>query len=211
MIGLSGRTGESTWLLNHITKNDASSVDELTELQVYKNSLYLCTVVLTSVGFGDIVPTSGFEEVCMIGTMFFTGITWAWVVANVVAVITGMDVFGSIFNQTMDELNFLLADHNVDNSLKLRIRKHVHESYKLQRERHHHEAISWLSAGLQGELAMQSGVNAVCQRIWYLNGLPEEVIIELADEFQGALYSPSEIIMDHDSVSVIMRGACIKK
>lgn len=214
-IGLHPGAHSTTWLANHLTATAGDTISSLTthltSMEVYQNSLYLLVVVLTSVGFGDITPSNEMEEVAMTITMFFTGITWAWVVGNVVAVITNMDIFGTIFNQVMDDLNSLMSAHGVTNSLKLRVRRHIHESYKIQKELHHHESIKWLSPGLQGELAMQSGVDKVATQIWYLRGLPEEIIIELADEFKGDLWSPGEVIMDHDSLSVIIRGSCIRK
>lgn len=202
-------TDTTTWLANHLTSS--VGVDQLSTWEVYQNSLYLCVVVLTSVGFGDITPTSEREETSMTLTLFFTGVTWAWVVANVVAVISNMDPFGAVFNQVMDDLNALMSSHGVDNSLRLRVRRHVHESYKIQREVHHLVAIKWLSAGLQGELAMQSGVDHVCSRIWYLKNIPENVVVELADEFKGDLFSPGEVILDRTSLSVIIRGSCIRR
>jgi len=208
-LGLSESDMDSTWLSNHL--NEGSSREELTAFQVYTNALYLCTVVLTSVGFGDIVPSNGREEVLMIVTIFITGTTWAWVTANVVAVITNMDVFGTQFKQVMDDLNALMQKHGVDNSFKLKVRRHIHESYNIRREKHHHEALKWLSAGLLGEYAMRSGVEEVCKKFWYLRDLPEVVIIAVADEFEPILFSPGEFIMDRDSAYVIMRGTCISK
>jgi len=147
----------------------------------------------------------------MILTLFYTGITWPWVVATVVSVITNMDIFGTVFNHTMDDLNDVMKGHEVNQELSLRIRRHVHESYKIQAAKHQHTAINWLSNGLKGELAMESGVDMVCAKVWFLRSLPEEMVIELADEFKGALFSPGEVIMDAESLSVIMRGSCVRK
>jgi len=213
-LGMNAMNGEgTTWLKNHLTlsKDGSSRVTEMTCFEVYKVSLYLCVVVLTSVGFGDITPTNQEEAVAMIVTLFFTGVTWAWVVATVVAVITNIDVFGTVFNQVMDDLNEIMTVHDVGNSLRIRVRQHVHESYKIQRHMHHHESIKWLSQGLQGELAMQSGVGHVLSKVWYLREIPEEIVIELADEFKGMLYSPGEVIMDLSSLAVILRGTCVRK
>eukprot|EP00928_Gymnodinium_smaydae_P070764 TRINITY_DN54536_c0_g1_i1.p1 TRINITY_DN54536_c0_g1~~TRINITY_DN54536_c0_g1_i1.p1 ORF type:complete len:715 (-),score=108.32 TRINITY_DN54536_c0_g1_i1:117-2261(-) len=209
-LGLNPLDAETTtWLSNHLT--EGMDIQERPRLEIYNHALYFCTVVLTTVGFGDIVPTNNVEVVIMILTIFLTGITWAWVVANVVNVITNMDVFGTHFNQIMDDMNALMTTTGCTKSLKLRIRRHIHESYNVQRRRHHHDAIKWLSAGLQGELAIQSGVDKAIECIWYFRDLPNNVIIELADEFKGELFSPNEIIMERHSVSVIMRGSCIKR
>lgn len=205
----SGSREVYSWLSNHLTQGQ--DVENMDVLQIYSNALYLCTVVLTTVGFGDIVPTNTVEVVTMIVTILLTAITWAWVVANVVNVITNMDVYGTHFNQTMDDMNSLMDTHYLDNDLKLRIRRHIHESYTVQREVHHHDAIAWLSEGLQGELAIQSGMDKVISNVWYFRNLPQSVVVELADEFKAQLFSPNEVIMDRNSASVILRGSCIKR
>jgi len=206
--------GQKSWLYNHLTDGRLKGPDlegDLPSIEVYTNALYFCTVVLTTVGFGDMVPQNEVEVVVMIFTIFVTGITWAWVVANVVNVITNMDVFGTQFNQIMDDLNTLMRDYNLQNSLRLRIRRHIHESYHVQRRRHHQQAITWLSAGLQGEFAIESGVDRVADCFWYFRGVNSGVLIELADEFKGNLFSPNEILMDRNSASVIMRGSCMRR
>lgn len=198
-----------TWLINHLTEDQDISVMSMS--MVYNTALYFCTVVLTGVGFGDIVPSNDVEVATLIVTNLLTGITWAWVVANVVNFITNMDVYGTHFNQIMDDVNSLMNTSAISPHLKFRIRRHIHESYNIQRRRHHQEAIKWLSAGLQGELAIESGVARICFHIWYFRDARSSVLIELADEFHGNIFSPNEIIMNRNSASVITRGSCIKR
>eukprot|EP00927_Polykrikos_kofoidii_P060565 TRINITY_DN55509_c0_g1_i1.p1 TRINITY_DN55509_c0_g1~~TRINITY_DN55509_c0_g1_i1.p1 ORF type:complete len:723 (-),score=104.76 TRINITY_DN55509_c0_g1_i1:118-2190(-) len=186
-------------------------VEDLSALQIYADSLYWTTVVLTTVGFGDVTPKTGVEVVLTIAIVFCTGITWAWVVANVVNVITNSDVFGTQFNQVMDDVNSELQTCGINRALRLRIRRHIHESFDVQRRRHHQHALHWLSQGLQGELAIATGMEQVLNKIWYFQELDLPVMIELADEFKGQLFSPNEMIMDFTSASVIMRGSCIRR
>jgi len=204
--------GDHSWLANHLTSGiDMEGLEVVPRFEVYMSSLYFCTVVLTTVGFGDLVPQNLVEVGFMIATIFLTGITWAWVVANIVNVITNMDVFGTHFNQMMDDINRLMNTVGVTTDVKLRIRRHIHESYNVQRQRHHQHAIHWLSAGLQGELAIESGIDRVCDRIWYFKGVQLSVLIDLADEFKANLFSPNETIMDRNSASVILRGSCMMR
>jgi len=198
----------TSWLIEIVGDNE--DVGQLSTFKIYNRSLYFCTVVLTTVGFGDITPMNDVEYIAMIFTIFVTGLTWAWVVAIVVNVINNMDIYGSTFNQTMDDLNLLMRTRSVQPSLRLRIRKHLYESQHVHRMRHQLATTTWLSASLQGELAMQSGVGEVIDCIWYLRRLQPQVLIEIALHFKPDLFSPNEYIMDQHSVTVIRKGSCMK-
>jgi len=197
-----------SWLAHYFGNRE--DVATMSAYEVYYSALYFCTVVLTTVGFGDVIPVNHVEVIIMTITVWVTGVTWAWVVGNIVNVITNLDTFGNLFNTAMDDLNSLMHANSVGMPTRLRIRKHLHESYLVQKQRHARESFIWLSEGLKGELAIQSGVDKICNCVWYFRDLPEPVIIELADEFQANFFSPNETVMSRDSTSVIMRGSCLK-
>jgi len=203
-----GQRRQDSWLQNYIGPDVL--VQDLSAYEMYYSALYFCVVVLTTVGFGDAVPINQVEIVVAILTIFLTGVTWAWVVGNIVNIITNLDAFGNTFNTVMDDLNSLMDSNGVDKSTRVRIRKHLHESYKVQKQKHAHASFAWLSEGLKGELAIQSGVGSTCNRIWYFKNLPRHVVVELADEFRANLFSPNETIITGDSASVIVRGSCMK-
>jgi len=207
-LGIHPPNNARSWLDDRVGAEEA---DELTALEIYRYALYFCTVVLTTVGFGDLVPMNVLEVEVMTATILITGITWSWVLANIVSVITNMDIFLTHFNQIMDDLNSLMAEKEVNKSLRHKVRRHMHESYYVHRRRHHQGAIEWLSAGLQGQIAVQSGVDRVLNKVWYFRELQEAVLIEIAHKFKGTMFSPNELIMDLLSLSVIMRGSCIRK
>lgn len=203
-----GMTIEDTWV------SEIASAGELSDLSIfyiYMRSLYWCTTVLTAVGFGDIIPYSGPEHMMMIITIFITGLTWAWVVGNVVDVITNSDVYQSHFNQTMDDLNVLMRTRGVKKELTLRIRRHLYESEMVHRHRHQLQTVTWLSDSLQGEIAIESGVNEILKCVWYLRDLPTPVVVELAMHFKPDLFSPYEVIMDSFNLYVIRKGVCIRR
>eukprot|EP00931_Biecheleriopsis_adriatica_P047825 TRINITY_DN27604_c0_g1_i1.p1 TRINITY_DN27604_c0_g1~~TRINITY_DN27604_c0_g1_i1.p1 ORF type:complete len:743 (+),score=127.60 TRINITY_DN27604_c0_g1_i1:162-2231(+) len=196
-------------------------VSEISPFEAYSLALYFCTVVLVTVGFGDLTPVTHIEFVIMTITIFATGLTWAWVVANVVDVIANLDVFGNNFNQAMDDLNQLMASTGVTQDLKLRVRKYLHEAYFVQRQRHHRQTISWLSEGLQGEFAVESGVGAICRNITYLRELMDKAgddqgmelqwITDIAQYFNAQMFGPKEFIWHKDSLAVLRKGSAARR
>lgn len=187
----------------------AERLSDYTEMDIYYISLYWSLSTLTSVGYGDVLPQNTHEVVLVSVSMFMLGIMWAWVLANVVNIITNMDVFASESNQLMDDLNQLMEHRDLDHGLRLRLRKHLNEAFYVHRQRHQQRTIKWLSAGLQGEIAVESGVDKVCNCVWYLRDMPEPVLIAIANRFIADMFSPYEFIQDQFSLSVIRKGTCI--
>jgi len=143
--------------------------------------------------------------------MILTGFAWAFVLASTVNIITNMDAYRGRFNQLMDDLNLLMESRNLGPSLRWRLRRHMHEAFDVHRQRHQQRTLHWLSASLQGEVAIQSGADHVCDCVWYLRGLHQDVLIELVQLFLADMYSPNEFIESYSTVSVIRRGTCIRK
>jgi hypothetical protein len=206
-----GYAHEDTWLSMTYLAN-MKEIEHFTEWECYRLALYFSTVVLTTVGFGDLVPRNDLEVCIMVVNIFFTGLTWAWVVANVVEIIANVDVFGQKFKQIEDEMNSLMRSRGVDGEITARVRQYLQESYSIHRTRHNHKTIEWLSPGLQGELAIASGVGEVCKCISYFKGCSQpDWLIDMAQHFVPFLFSPGEFIMDRNSVSVIRKGNCQRK
>lgn len=207
-----GEALHDTWLADtYLSKK--KDISEISVYETYGLALYFCSVVLTTVGFGDIVPRNRVETKLMTATVFLTGLTWAFVVASVVDVVTHTDVYKDMFKVTMDNMNTLMRTRDVPMELQLRVRRHLHESYQMHRERHNMETIKWLSSGLQGELAIASGVDKVCDCIWYLRGSDQAVwLVEIAQFFQSFMFSPQEFLIDRgSSVSVVQKGSLVYK
>jgi len=208
---LKGSTIEDTWISEIAQIEGEETVEDLGLFKIYTRSLYWCTVVLTTVGFGDVIPHNSAEHIMMVITIFITGFTWAWVVGNVVDVINNSDIFQTSFNQTMDDLNVLMGTRCVKKHLRFRIRKHLYESQLVHRQRHQLQTVTWLSETLQGELALESGLHDILECVWFLRSVPTSVVIELAMHFKPDLFSPSEFVMDHQSLFVIRKGAALRR
>mmetsp|Transcript_101028 Transcript_101028/g.253323 ORF Transcript_101028/g.253323 Transcript_101028/m.253323 type:complete len:723 (-) Transcript_101028:194-2362(-) len=199
------RSGKPSWL-DKWAKEESFDVDS--PLQVYNVALYFATTVLTTVGFGDTTPQNHIEVFLCTGSMLVTGFAWAFVVALVVDVIANMDVCNTRFNERMDSLNTLMTSRGLPHEMRVRMRRHLQESADVQRERHYEDTIACLSVGLQGELAMKSGVDRACSRIWYFKDLDHSVLVDLAQRFYADSYSANEFVETKRKLSILKRGTC---
>jgi len=211
-LAVAEEAGDKNWLQAWLELHkNGKRVSDCTALEVYNIALYWSCTTLTSVGFGDVEPQNQLEVTLTSVTMLLLGILWAWVLAHFVNVITNIDQFATEARQLMDDLNLLMEHRHLNPALRHRLRKHLYESFNVHRQRHQQRTVKWLSAGLQGELAVQSGVDQACDCIWYMRNLEQEVIIAIAQRFVGDMFSPNEYIRDRYSVSVIRRGTSLRR
>jgi len=201
---------EENWFVSYLRQyGEQMKTEDFSPIEIYSMALYWSLSTLTSVGYGDVLPQNQHEMVMTSVSMFMLGIMWAWVLANVVNIITNMDAFANESNQLMDDLNLLMEHRGLEHNLRQRLRKHLSESFHVYRQRHQQRTIKWLSAGLQGEIAVESGVDKVCECIWYLKGMPDTVLIAIAQRFVADMFSPCEYLQDRYSLFVIRKGTCV--
>lgn len=209
-VGESVDQDDVTWLTKRLSA-DHKTREDVSQADVFMLALCFVVEMITTVGLGDVSPTNTFEVQATVVTMLFTGLIWAWVVATFVNVITNMDSYTVQFNQLLDDLNGVLIARDIPQHLRWRLRKHLHQAYYVHRMQHQQETIKWLSAGLQGELALESGIDKVCACIWYLKNMSSPVLIDVAQRFACGMFSPNEYIMDKSAVSVIRKGTCFHR
>jgi len=206
-LAIEGRLQEAGTWLTHYAKQIGEDEHSFATWDIYTISMYFCSATLTSVGFGDVVPTNIKEISLCAFTIFLTGFLWSGVLANIVNIVSNLDSYTIHFQKVSDDLNTLMEVRGLPRQLRMRARKHLHESFQVQRQKFHQDTIRALSPGLQGEIAIESGAADVCNCVPYLHNLDSDVLREIVNYIMPEMYSPGEFVIDKDAVSVIRRGS----
>ncbi|KAG9399344.1 hypothetical protein AC1031_011685 [Aphanomyces cochlioides] len=120
----------------------------------YMSALYWSSMTLTTIGYGDLVPTTPGERALAIMCMLIGGGTYAYVVGSVCQILNSMDASTTEFHQTIDTLNEYCRHNKLPAELSSRLREYFHSSRTLLRERQHHNLLLTMSPGLRGEVAL---------------------------------------------------------
>mmetsp|Transcript_95100 Transcript_95100/g.182821 ORF Transcript_95100/g.182821 Transcript_95100/m.182821 type:complete len:675 (+) Transcript_95100:73-2097(+) len=185
--------------------------EDFTRFEIYNLALYFCTMILTTVGLGDILPSTQVEIALGTATMLATGVMWAWVLASIVNVITNSDAFGTAYAGLMDDLNALMETRGVSTNLRVRLRKYLEEAEHVHRLRHQRNSVTSVTKGLQGELAVEAGVGEVCECVWYLRNISHYVLIDLSQYFMPDMFCPGEFLNEDNTTMVMRRGTSFHK
>jgi len=98
---------------------------------VYIQSLHYAIMTVTSIGYGNIVPTRSEEYFFGVACQLGGGITWAYVIGACCGIIASTNSQRVYFERAMDALNVMLETNRVDYDVRLRAREFLREA------RHH--------------------------------------------------------------------------
>ncbi len=88
----------------------------------YIRSLYWSVTTLTTIGYGDIVPTTNIQTVYTMGVMIVGVGIYGYVIGNIASILSNVDIARIKFQEKLDTINSFLKYKRIPNHLSNRIR-----------------------------------------------------------------------------------------
>merc|ERR1711998_158926 len=123
--------------------------------------------------------------IMLIGASF-----WAYIIGSACGIIATLNVEAIGHRQTMDQLNYMMADRHIPQDLRERLRTFFRQTRQITRVESYKELIRRMSPTLKGEVAVED-----CRWIhtlWYLSGAHNMFIVEIVERLNGSVYCPQE-------------------
>jgi len=121
---------------------------------VYIAALYWAVTTLTTVGYGDITPTSSQERAYAMVAMLIGSAFYGYIIGCITSVITDMDIDKRTFNERMEVVQAWLDFHErMPAILRRRIRRHFKEHYRNRSIADDATIVSELSGMLRADTA----------------------------------------------------------
>lgn len=207
-VAFQAEKGEGTTWIDALDNTKGGDVELYrTGFGVYSLALYWAIVTLTSIGYGDIVPQTELEYWIAAVCMMLMAFTWAFVIGEICGVVATLSPHKVSYNQTMDDINWLMRDRNFSPVSRKAFRRYVNESQNLQRLEQQKPIVNRMSPMLQGEVSMHM-LGAWVDKVPYLKIMPKEIICTLARKLDAVLYAPSEIVPNERALFIVHRGMC---
>jgi potassium voltage-gated channel Eag-related subfamily H protein 7 len=160
---------------------------------VYIASLHFAIMTITSIGYGNIVPTRSEEYFVGVFCQLGGGITWAYVIGACCGIIAVTNRQRSYFERAMDALNLMLEANHVDHDVRMRAREFLREARHHQFLMRTRELTSVFSRELRADLTSELAIGSGISQVWYLKQADSTMILRIAQEFDSCMLAAKEV------------------
>ena len=143
--------------------NDADNNDEhVTARSLYLTALYLATMTISTVGYGDVTPQTEPERVFLTVGMLVGASVYAYIVGSICSVIASMNYRETEFQELMDRLNLFIKEAKIDTDLAGRLRAFFRYRRKVTNQISWGELLDLMSPSMRQEVATQINTAWLC-------------------------------------------------
>eukprot|EP00966_Prymnesium_polylepis_P228227 5282040-Prymnesium_polylepis.1 len=175
--------------------------------QVWVAALYVAMLQVGG-GVGTIVPENSAEYLLWFGFLLLGSVLWAIFTGTICGLIATGDPHDTNFRQTMDHLNYFLADMRIPQHVCIKTREFLKQTRDLGKHQSYFKLVELLSPDIRSEVVyMMSGTTL--STVWYLAACDSPFLIDLAFKIRRACYAPREKI-SAIKLNILMRGVAAK-
>ena len=162
-------------------------------VELYVAALYWSAMTMSTIGYGDIVPSTTTERVFVSIAMLIGAFIYGYIIGAVSNVIQTRNQKVNRFYQLMGELNAFVAEGNIKQELRVRLREYFKYRLSHSQVEEHTNLLTQLSPALRGEITMQ--MNTWISKVDFFKECPEALVIQLTMSVREQTFPPQEKIL----------------
>jgi voltage-gated potassium channel len=160
----------------------------------YLGALYWTITTLTTVGYGDVTPTTSSQTVYAMTVMLLGVGLYGFVIGNMATLLTRMDMAKAQYLGTLERLTGFLRYRRIPPELQ----RHIYDYYKYLWENRmgYDEAsvLSTLPPTLRQELSLVLKSDLI-EKVPFLHGASRELVRDLCRELLPVVFTPGDVVM----------------
>jgi len=160
----------------------------------YLDALYWCVTTLTTVGYGDVTPTTPAQTIYAMVVMLLGVGLYGFVIGNMATLLTKMDMAKAQYAATLERLSGFLRYRRISPALQRRI--YDYYKYLWERRMGYDESavLADLPSTLRRELSLVLKGDLIA-KVSFLEGASRELIHDLCTQLQPVVFTPGDVIM----------------
>ena len=160
----------------------------------YTQALYWSVTTLTTVGYGDITPKTNGQMFYTMTIMFLGVGVYGYVIGNVAALLSNMDVAKARFTEKIEELNAFFTYRKIPQDVQLRVRNYYNYLWNNDLVHDESELLAEMPRSLASEIAIFLNTN-ILKKVPLFTKAPADLIEKLALSLKPLVYLPGDYII----------------
>lgn len=191
MIGSWETSSGDSWLIS----KSLQSVGKRTQ---YMNSLYWAITTLTTVGYGDITPTTEIEITFTLMVMFLGVSMYAYIIGSVSSLISNLDAAQARYREKLDQIQTYMRENKISPTLQQKIRDYYQYRWIENRDIRDYHILEELPYPLKMKLALQLH-KEVIEKVPIFQGATDHFVEEIVMALKPEILPPNEYIIREDN------------
>lgn len=160
----------------------------------YLNALYWCVATLTTVGYGDVLPTTDAQKLYTTIVMLLGIGVYAFIIGNIATILTNLDPARALYLQRLERIDAFMRYRRLPRRLRHRIRSYYQYLWIHRVGYDESEVLRKLPPHLRTEVAMYLKKDLI-ENVPLFQGTSNAFVREIALEMHAAVFMPGDWIM----------------
>ncbi len=175
------------WLAIH---NQQAGLDNVTK---YMKSLFWCVETLTTVGYGETIPSTNYQILYSIVVMLFGVAVYGFVIGNVASILSKRDPAKVHYMHNIEGLKSFVKFRKLPFSLQKRIRDYYAYIWKQRLGFDESVFLSTLPSNLRNEVSLQLK-RELLEKIPLFKGVSDKFLNEVSLHLRPEVFTPGDFI-----------------
>ena len=167
----------------------------------YLYSVYWAVTTLTTVGYGDLVPTNDAERVYALCAMLISALIFGYMISNIGSLVASMDRQAALVEEKTDAVKEYVAWRGLPRDLSLRVKKHYSFYYTRRAAFDEVELLEGLSPSLRSEVTRFVVKETLGKLPLFAQQLDPEFQMEVFPLIKPVSYAKGEVVFSRGDPS----------
>ncbi len=174
--------------------DDPGALNPINAEQPYLRSFYWTVTTLTTIGYGDISPSTRIETIFVIIVELIGAGMYGFIIGNIANIIANIDVAKSQYQEKMEKVSTFMRYKNIPPDLKHKISDYYDYLWESRRGYDESSILTDLPKPLKTSIALFLN-REIIQKVPIFQGASEEFIKEIILNLEPVVFTPGDYVV----------------